>query len=216
MPRMEREEYLIGPIIFDGVPKKDVKPFVRGTSNIEERPAKQPMSEPITQEIASQVSRMYRVALRIVGCVETAQEVAQDACLKALRGAEKFNRRAGIATWLHRITVNCAHDHLRKRRQSERNQADWDKDTLGMLAALEVGPAQKAEQNELYRLAIGLVAKLPDDCRSAFILTQLDGYTYDEAAAIENLSRGTVASRVYRARQILMEQMNRRCAGESP
>ena len=87
---------------------------------------------------------------------------------------------------------------------------------MGMLAMLEAGPAERAEQNEAYRLALGLVAKLPDDCRSAFMLTQLDGYTYDEAAAIENLSRGTVASRVYRARQILMEQMNHHRAGAAP
>jgi DNA-directed RNA polymerase specialized sigma24 family protein len=46
------------------------------------------------------------------------------------------------------------------------------------------------------------------------MLTQLDGYTYDEAAGIENLPRGTVASRVYRARQILIEQVNRHQAGE--
>jgi RNA polymerase sigma-70 factor (ECF subfamily) len=68
----------------------------------------------------------------------------------------------------------------------------------------------------MYRFAMTLVAKLPEDCRSAFMLTQLDGYTYDEAAAIENLARGTVASRVYRARQILMEQMNHHRAGEMP
>ena len=85
-----------------------------------------------------------------------------------------------------------------------------------MLAVLEAGPAEHAEQNESYRLALTLVAGLPEDCRSAFMLTQLDGYTYDEAAAIENLSRGTVASRVYRARQILMEQMNPHLAGEMP
>jgi DNA-directed RNA polymerase specialized sigma24 family protein len=48
------------------------------------------------------------------------------------------------------------------------------------------------------------------------MLTQLDGYSYDEAAAIENLSRGTVASRVFRARKILMEQMSHHLAGESP
>ena len=48
------------------------------------------------------------------------------------------------------------------------------------------------------------------------MLTQLDGYTYDEAAVIENLSRGTVASRVYRARKLLMEQMNHHLAGDRP
>jgi len=174
------------------------------------------MMETLAAEIAGHASRMYRVALRIVGSMDAAQDVAQDACVKALRGAEKFDGRAALATWLHRITVNCAHDHLRKSRQMERGRADWDHDTMGMLAMLEAGPAKRAEQNETYRVALTLIAKLPDDCRSAFMLTQLDGYTYDEAAAIENLSRGTVASRVYRARQILMEQMNHHRAGEVP
>ncbi len=57
---------------------------------------------------------MYRVAVRIVGSADAAQEVAQEACVKALRAARQFDGRAALATWLHRITVNCAHDHLRK------------------------------------------------------------------------------------------------------
>jgi RNA polymerase sigma-70 factor, ECF subfamily len=172
------------------------------------------MGNKLADELAGQVARMYRVALRIVGCADAAQDVAQEACVKALRGADSFDGRAVLATWLHRITVNCARDHLRKIRHVDRGRTDWDHDLLGMVAMLEAGPAQRAEQSETYRLALGLVAKLPDDCRSAFVLTQLDGYTYDEAAAIEGLSRGTVASRVYRARQILVEQMNDHLAGE--
>jgi RNA polymerase sigma-70 factor, ECF subfamily len=174
------------------------------------------MMETLNAEIAGHLSRMYRVALRMVGSVDVAQEVAQDACVKALHGAKSFDGRAALATWLHRITVNCAHDRLRKNRQRDRGRTHWDNDAMGTLTVLEAGPATRAEQNETYRLALGLIAKLPDDCRSAFMLTQLDGYTYDEAAAIESISRGTVASRVYRARQILMEQMNHHCAGESP
>lgn len=85
-----------------------------------------------------------------------------------------------------------------------------------MLSMVKADPAERAEKGELYRVALGLVAELPDDCRSAFVLTQLDGYTYDEVAAIEELPRGTIASRVYRARKILMEQMNHHLAGEEP
>jgi RNA polymerase sigma-70 factor, ECF subfamily len=174
------------------------------------------MMEKLAQELAGQASRMYRVALRIVGDTEAAQEVAQDACVKALRGVNKFDGRAALATWLHRITVNCARDHLRKTRKVDCKRADLDNGALGMLAMLEATPAEQAERNDSYRLAMSLVSKLPDDCRSAFMLTQLDGYTYDEAAAIENLSRGTVASRVYRARQILMDKMSEHLSGETP
>jgi RNA polymerase sigma-70 factor (ECF subfamily) len=168
------------------------------------------------KDLTAHVSKMYRVALRIVGSPEAAQEVAQDACVRALQGAGQFDGRAALATWLHRITVNCAHDHLRKHRQAEGSRTDWDSEIMGMLAMLESTPAQRAEQSETYRLALKSIAALPEDCRSAFMLTQLDGYSYDEAAAIESLSRGTVASRVFRARKILMEQMSHHLAGESP
>jgi RNA polymerase sigma-70 factor, ECF subfamily len=174
------------------------------------------MSDTLAQELASHVSRMYRVALRIVGSADAAQEVTQDACVKALRGTKTFDGRAALATWLHRITVNCSHDHLRKSRQISRGRTDWDSGTMGIVTALDASPAERVERNETYRHALTLVAGLPEDCRSAFILTQLDGYTYDEAATIENLARGTVASRVYRARQILMEQMNYHLTGEVP
>jgi RNA polymerase sigma-70 factor (ECF subfamily) len=157
---------------------------------------------------------MYRVALRIVGSADAAHDVVQEACLKVLHRAAQFEGRASLVTWLHRITVNCAFDHMRRHRQQKRGRADWDPGRMAAVAVAEAGPAECAEQTEMYRLALELVAKLPDDCRSAFILTQLDGYTYDEAAAIEDLCRGTVASRVYRARQILVEQMNHHLAGE--
>lgn len=174
------------------------------------------MNEPLAPKIAEHVPRMYRVALRMLGCPEAAQEVAQNVCVSALLGAEKFDSRSDLTTWLHRITVNTAHDHLRKRRQVESSRTNWDDGVMGMMTMLQATPAEQAERGEMYRLALKLVAALPDDCRSAFMLTQLDGYTYDEAAAIENLSRGTVASRVYRARKLLMEQMNHHLAGDMP
>ncbi len=168
----------------------------------------------LAQELAEHVPRMYRVALRMVGSADEAQEVAQDACVKALRAAGSFDGRAAVATWLHRIAVNCAHDHLRKRRRIDGSRADGSHDALATLAMPGAGPEQCAEQNEACRRLLALVAKLPDECRSAFTLTQLDGYTYDEAAAIEQLARGTVATRVHRARQILMEQVNHYPAGD--
>ncbi len=174
------------------------------------------MRKTMAQELPAHASRMYRVALRIVGSTDAARDVAQEACVKALRGAERFNGRSTLATWLHSITVNCARDHVRKNRQMDRGRSDWDEETAGIPSMLEATPAERAERDELYRVALGLVAALPDDCRSAFVLTQLDGYTYEEVAAIEDLPRGTIASRVYRARKILMEQMDRHLAGETP
>ena len=172
------------------------------------------MRETMARELAAHASRMYRVALRIVGDCDAAREVAQDACVKALRGAEQFDGRSTLATWLHRVTINCAHDHLRKNRNLDRGRTDWN-DAAGSLQRIESNPAESAERTESYAVAMRLVAALPDECRSAFVLTQLDGYTYDEVATIENLPRGTIASRVYRARKILMEQINRYFTGDT-
>ena len=86
---------------------------------------------------------------------------------------------------------------------------------MGMLAATEAMPWVSAEKRELHGIAVALVESLPDDCRAAFILTQLDGYSYDDAAIIENQPRGTMASRVFRAKKMLLEQMNARMDGRT-
>lgn len=173
------------------------------------------MSEPSPRALTDHMPRMYRVALRLLGCADEAREVVQEACVKALRAASGFDGRAALATWLHRITINCAHDHLRRKQLRSRDQVALDGDLTGMLASLEASPADRVERDEMYRIASTLVAALPDDCRAAFVLTQLDGYSYDEAAAIAGQPRGTIASRVYRARKILVAQMNHHLAGET-
>ena len=170
------------------------------------------MSANAASQIAVHVPRMYRVALRMVGDVDGAQDVVQEACVKALAGLDKFTGQSAMGTWLHRITVNCATDKLRasaRQEQSlERLQAQ-----VGESAARSA--AESAENRELTGLAWRLVDQLPDDCRSSFVLTQLDGYTYDEASEIEGQPRGTIASRVFRAKKILVEQMNAHIDGRA-
>ena len=165
------------------------------------------MDSQLTDNLSEHVPRMYRVALRIVGNPDRAEDVVQDACLKALRSTDKFQGRSSQATWLHRITVNCARDHLRQARRSAAVGADCDQDLPGVQAALETCPALRAERNELSQLAGSLVGQLPDDCRTEFILTQLDGYSYDQVAEMVGQPRGTVATRVYRAKRILLDQL---------
>ena len=166
------------------------------------------MGDSPASQISRQVPRMYRVAYRLLADADQANDVVQEACVKALAHLGQFNGRAALATWLHRITVNCARDALRARGRQNNAQA-------ALLAqsgspAREHSPALVVEMKELSDLAFALLEKLPDDCRSAFALTQLDGYTYAEAAEIEGQPRGTMASRVFRAKKILQEQMHAR------
>lgn len=168
----------------------------------------------IQASLFEHTARMYRVAVRIVG-EDRAHDVVQDACVKALRAADRFNDNSSPATWLHRITVNCARDHLRAdmRKKALHGSIELDGEMASMAAAIDSTPYKNAEKRELHEIAQVMVKSLPRDCRTAFVLTQLDGYSYDEAAVIENQPRGTIASRVFRAKKILMNKLSSRIDG---
>jgi RNA polymerase sigma-70 factor (ECF subfamily) len=171
------------------------------------------MNDIAAAQIAEHVPRMYRVALRMLADADGAHDVVQEACLKALGRVHEFDGRAALATWLHRITVNCAVDAIRAEARSNSARDRLQADSAGQEPSHS--PADRAELRELTGLAWRLVDQLPDDCRSPFVLTQLDGYSYDEAAEIENQPRGTVASRVFRAKKILLEQMTAPIGGRA-
>ncbi len=171
------------------------------------------MADSFANQVSLHVPRMYRVAYRLLADADKAQDVVQETCAKALEGMDRFDGDAALTTWLHRITVNCAKDAIRAEGRQDRVH-----DTLRSRPEDRPGPQSPAEileTRELGDLALALLKKLPDDCRSAFALTQLDGYSYDEAAEIEGQPRGTMASRVYRAKKILLEQMNAHIDGRA-
>ena len=166
------------------------------------------MTDGTTHELTQQVPRMYRVALRVVADADVAQDVVQEACVRALQKLDSFQGRSSLATWLHRITVNCANDALRS--NARRRQGHSELLALPATVVSENNPADAAEQRELFGLAWRALDGLPPECRQAFALTQLDGYSYDQAGEIEDQPRGTMASRVWRAKKILLEQMKTR------
>jgi len=172
------------------------------------------MSDSPADQISIHVPRMYRVAYRLLADSDRAHDVVQEACLKALANLDGFDGRATMTTWLHRITVNCAKDAMRRDGRKEHARQGLQAQTVNR--ASPPPPSEAAETRELTDLAWMLLEELPEDCRSAFILTQIDGYPYDEAAEIEGRPRGTIASRVYRAKRILLEQMNARTDGRAP
>lgn len=163
------------------------------------------------RDLTDNLPRMYRVALRILGDPQKADEAVQNACVQALQSASQFGDRSSRTTWLYRIAVNCSID-LSRRNGRDRSRPLNAEETAGVLHDVTGNPELAVEQKELYAIACGLIDDLPDDCRGAFVLTQLDGYSYDEAAEIEGVARGTVASRVYRARKLLSRALAEKTA----
>lgn len=165
------------------------------------------------KQISENVPRMYRVAHRLLGDADQAHDVVQDACLKALAKAESFDGRSKLVTWLHRITVNCAKDALRSGSRQAAAHDAMRRRREPCLAS--ESPDEQAARREMSELAWAMLDDLPRECRSAFALTQLDGYSYEEAAEIEGQPRGTIGSRVFRAKRILLQRMKARIDGRA-
>ena len=161
------------------------------------------MMQKLAQELAGQASRMYRVALRIVGDTEAAQEVAQDACVKALRGVEKFDGRAALATWLHRITANHCLNLLRRRHPHE----SLDQEGAPSPADPGATPLEALEEQELSRRLEQLLDALPENQRRALVLKRFAGLSYQEIGEEMGLSAQAVDGLLKRARQFLKKAL---------
>ncbi len=157
--------------------------------------------------------RAYRVAYRVVRDPELAEDVLQEALLKAYRGIRQFELRSAFYTWLYRIVVNLALD--RRRRQRSNPTVEWD-DTVAAEAdpRASVGTATDPEvasrrAQVLERVSEG-VAQLPDGQREVLLLREVEGLSYEEIAQTMRISKGTVMSRLHYARKKLVAFLEKR------
>ncbi len=149
----------------------------------------------------------YRLALRTLGSAEDAEDVTQEAFLKAYRSLESFRLDSSFSVWLYRIVSNLCLDLLRRRQRRPESSLSVEDDE-GEESELEVpdeslSPEKLLEQ-KLTREAVqrGLAA-LPDDYRQILLLRELEGLSYEEIGAALSLEAGTVKSRIFRARKKL-------------
>lgn len=146
--------------------------------------------------------QVYNVALRMVGQADTAEDVTQDTFLLAYKSLHQF--RGGLfRAWLLRIATNRCYDELRRRQRrpadSFEELAFEPRPQWSTLAAGEE-PQARAERIELARALESALAQLQEDQRLVVILSDVQGYSYDEIAAITHVSLGTVKSRLSRGR----------------
>ena len=135
--------------------------------------------------------RLWAVALRTVGNPEDAEDVVQEAVVKAFRHAEEFRGDAAVATWLHRITVNTALDALRSAaRRPQRSD----------LGVEPVDPRDHLGSGEQRLDVRAALAQIPDDQRAAVVLVDMLGLSIAETASLLEVAPGTVKSRCFRGR----------------
>jgi RNA polymerase sigma-70 factor (ECF subfamily) len=151
--------------------------------------------------------RAYRAAYRVVRDQQAAEEVLQEALIKAYRALPRFEARSSFYTWLYRITVNLALD--RRRRGKRAPAVEWD-DTIAheidpRAALTETADPEVASLRlEVRELVAEGIQTLPDGQREVLLLREVDGLSYEEIAESMQISKGTVMSRLHYARKKMM------------
>lgn len=166
-------------------------------------------AEAFEELMVAQESRMYAIALRMMGNREDAQDCAQEAMVRIYRAMGSFKGQSSLATWIYRITMNTCLDELRRRKVRKVTSLDT-------LVESGWSPTDKGETPEEYGLRSekqtvlnDAIQSLPDDMRAAIVLRDIKGYTYDEIADILNANVGTIKSRISRGRERLREILSK-------
>jgi len=141
--------------------------------------------------------RLYGLAWRMVGNAADAEDLLQDIFLQAHRKLDGFRGHSALATWLYRLAMNACLDHLRSKR-GRMNQATDSLDADGrMTPAAPAGAVELTVRRVDLERAIG---QLPEGCRAAFLLHDVEGFEHREVADMLGIAEGTSKSQVHKAR----------------
>ena len=141
--------------------------------------------------------RVYRALVRLVG-VQDAEDVAQQVYLQVFRQMARFHGDSLFSTWLYRVTVNEAMQHLRRGRKRSFAILNWEPQDR------EANRCQSLETRELLDRAL---AEIEPELRSIFVLREVEGLSYEAIGVAVGIPLGTVASRLSRARHDLQERL---------
>ena len=151
----------------------------------------------------------HRVAFRLLGHEQDAQDATQECMIKALAHLGEFDGRSGFRTWLLRIVTNAAFDSGRKRKRRAtfglgRTQGDSD----GFEPATIDDPTQNLRCQDLRRTIDAALDRLSSKQRQAFVLFAEAGLTYEEVAEVQDVPIGTIMSRIHSARTKLQSYLD--------
>lgn len=151
--------------------------------------------------------RMYAVALRMCGNREDAQDCLQEAMLRVYRAMGSFKGQSSFSTWVYRITMNTCLDELRKKKNKQATSLDSLLDTGWSPSDDSSAPEKHAVQNEVRKCLHDAIRELPEDMRSAVVLRDIHGLSYEEIAQSLDINVGTIKSRISRGRGKLREKL---------
>ncbi len=151
--------------------------------------------------------KIVNLVMRYVRDPELALDITQEAFIKAYRALPRFRGDSAFYTWMYRIAVNTAKNHLaaQRRRPMDVELDLQDPEQYDLHAKLKETdtPEGVTLSNELQEIVERAIAALPEDLRTAIVLRELEGMSYEEIAQTMECPVGTVRSRIFRARDAI-------------
>jgi RNA polymerase sigma-70 factor, ECF subfamily len=157
--------------------------------------------------------RAYALALGVLRHTDDALDVVQDAFVKAHKYLDKFEGNSSFYTWLYRIVMNLAIDHLRKHRRVK--PVEFDEARLdeahadeGLLPRILGGnPGRALMDKEIRQRIDAALDELSDNHRAVLVMRELEGLSYEEMAQAMSCSKGTIMSRLFHARRNMQKRL---------
>jgi len=160
--------------------------------------------------------RLFAVAVGVLRNPSDAQDVVQDGFVKAYKYLDKFEGNSSFYTWMYRIVMNLAIDHIRKQKRSRPVEAndehlrEGNTDVVNEdLLPLNLGsnPSRMLFDKQVRGRLETALAQLSDNHRAVLVMRELDGLSYEEMASIMSCSKGTIMSRLFHARKNMQRQL---------
>jgi RNA polymerase sigma-70 factor (ECF subfamily) len=156
------------------------------------------------QKVANLVGRYIRDPAEVL-------DVTQEAFIKAYRALPNFRGDSAFFTWLYRVAINTAKNHLaaqaRRPPQDDIEAVNAEQMDIGSVLKEQDTPENRLIQEDILKAIQAALSALPDELRTAIMLRELDGLSYEEIAQAMDCPVGTVRSRIFRAREAIDKQL---------
>ena len=160
--------------------------------------------------VAKYQRKLFRLVHRLVRDANEAEDVVQEAFIKAYRALPNFRGDSAFYTWLYRIGVNAAKNWLlangRRVKATSGASDEEGQDELALLHDEET-PDRVLQSRQIAQTVNRSIEQLPEELKTAIVLREIDGLSYEEIAEVMDCPIGTVRSRIFRAREAIAQQL---------
>jgi RNA polymerase sigma-70 factor (ECF subfamily) len=162
--------------------------------------------------VAKYQRKIFRLLSRLIRDPAEIEDVAQEAFIKAYRALPNFRGESAFYTWLYRIAINTAKNHLVAQGRRAPTSTDAEIEDAESFESAETLRSEDTPERLLLSRQVAeavnrAIDRLPEDLRTAIVLRELEGLSYEEIATSMNCPIGTVRSRIFRAREAVANEL---------